>query len=116
MSAEKSKDRVQRLKATTSKTMKSYSEPQLGPSSKQTSWNRGRGLSQRRSGGRRGGRSHDPDSDMLELSRKAGNTKVNLTSEDKSFKPIFTIPKIYLRRRWRMAESLIFGTMIGIIS
>ncbi|GBP84476.1 hypothetical protein EVAR_67482_1 [Eumeta japonica] len=61
--AGKSKDRVRRLKATTSKTVKSYSEPQLGPSGNQTSRNRGRGLSLRRSGGRRGGRSDDPDSD-----------------------------------------------------
>ncbi|GBP67252.1 hypothetical protein EVAR_47204_1 [Eumeta japonica] len=63
MLAGKSKDRVRRLKATTSKTMKSYSEPQLRPSSNQTSRNRGRGLSQSRNGGRRGGRSHDPDLD-----------------------------------------------------
>ncbi|GBP34157.1 hypothetical protein EVAR_30708_1 [Eumeta japonica] len=54
--AGKSKDRVRRLKATTSKTVKSYSKPQLGSSGNQTSRNRGRGLFQRRSGGRRGGR------------------------------------------------------------
>ncbi|GBP58083.1 hypothetical protein EVAR_39800_1 [Eumeta japonica] len=63
MLAGKSKDRVRRLKAITSKTVKSSSEPQLGPSGNQTFRNRGRGLSQHRSGGRRGGRSHDPDSD-----------------------------------------------------
>ncbi|GBP51190.1 hypothetical protein EVAR_98014_1 [Eumeta japonica] len=63
MLAGKSKDRVRRLKAITSKTVKSSSEPQSGPSGNQTSRNRGRGLSQCKSGGRRGGRSHDPDSD-----------------------------------------------------
>ncbi|GBP61371.1 hypothetical protein EVAR_50853_1 [Eumeta japonica] len=63
MLAGKSKYRVRRLKVITSKTVKSSSEPQLGATGNQTSRNRGRGLSQRRSGGRRGGRSHDPDQD-----------------------------------------------------
>ncbi|GBP31761.1 hypothetical protein EVAR_5000_1 [Eumeta japonica] len=75
MLAGKSKDRVRRLKATTSKTVRSYSEPHLG---NQTSRNRGRGLSQRRSEGRRGGRPHDPDSDsttdVITNRRKKENT------------------------------------------
>ncbi|GBP19491.1 hypothetical protein EVAR_102038_1 [Eumeta japonica] len=92
MLAGKSKDHVRRL--TTSKTVKSYSEPQLGPSGNQTSRNRGRGLSQHRSGGRCRGRSHNPDSDsttgVITNRRKKGNT-------DKSSKPIFYDTKIYLK-------------------